>query len=75
MRVFWRSSCTQCGFDGLDRLPRTFWMRLLPNLRHYHCGQCNSHVLAPKLAVEARQWAMTTTKNLQAPPSRVDELL
>lgn len=67
MKVFWRQPCDTCGFDGLERVPRAFWMRLLPGLRHYHCDRCKCHLLAPKQAVEARQWMMTTSRNFQPP--------
>ena len=70
MKIFWRSSCSTCEFDGLERIPRSFWMRLLPPLRHYHCNRCNAQLLAPKMLVETRQWAMTTSKNMQAEPPR-----
>lgn len=74
MKVFWKQPCDECGFDGLERIPRTLWMRLLVPLRHYHCGRCNNRVLAPKQAVEERQWMMTTSRNFRPPvpqdPSR-----
>ena len=67
MKVFWRQPCGACGFDGLERIPRAFWMRVLVPLRHYHCDRCNSRVLAPKQAVEERQWMVTTSRNFRPP--------
>ncbi len=67
MKIFWRQPCGECSFDGLERIPRAFWMRALLPLRHYHCNRCSSRVLAPKLAVEERQWMMTTARNFRAP--------
>lgn len=56
--------CSTCDLSELERVPRSFWMRLLPGLRHFHCQQCRSNVMAPKRLVEDRKWMMSTTKNL-----------
>jgi hypothetical protein len=63
-----RDSCEECDFLEFARIPRRFWMRLLPSLRHYHCKRCDADVLAPKDKVEARQWMMSTFKG-HAPPA------
>lgn len=63
--------CSDCDLSELDRLPRAFWMRWLPGLRHYHCGQCRRNMLAAKRLVESRKWMMSTVKNLDlAAPRR-----
>lgn len=67
MKIFW-SSCSRCDFGQLERVPRTFWMRLLPRWRHYHCAQCSANVLAPKKIVESRRWATTTLKSIRITP-------
>lgn len=56
MKVFW-ASCPRCDFAQLERVPRSFWMRLLPRWRHYHCADCSANVLAPKKRVDAGRWA------------------
>ena len=57
--------CDQCSFAELQRVHRTFWMRLLGSFRHYHCAQCKSRFLAPKGMVEQRQWMDTTTRDFR----------
>lgn len=66
MRILW-SSCQACDFSDVERIPRKFWMRWLPPLRHYYCHQCKQTLLAPKQMVESRQWMMTTFKDFQVP--------
>ena len=67
MKIVW-TSCRECDFSQLERIPRRLWMRLVPSLRHYHCNTCNSDLLAPKDKVEAQQWMQSTFKDLQVPP-------
>jgi hypothetical protein len=67
MKIVW-SSCRECDFSQLERIPRRFWMRLLPKMRHYHCKACDANLLAPKDKVEAQQWMQSTFKDFQAPP-------
>ena len=56
--------CRDCDLSALERVPRAFWMRWLPGLRHFHCGQCRQNMLAPKRLVESRKWVMSTAKDL-----------
>jgi len=67
MRIL-STPCASCDFSQVERIPRSFWMRLLPSLRHYYCRQCKSSLLAPKLEVESRQWMMTTFKDIPVGP-------
>lgn len=64
----YKQSCDTCSFEGVERIPRAIWMRLLPHLRHYHCDRCKASFLAPKQAVEARQWMLSTSRDLRVPP-------
>ncbi|TWO72285.1 hypothetical protein FN976_06155 [Caenimonas sedimenti] len=66
MQIFLKS-CDQCDFSEVGRLPRTWWMRLIPKLRHYDCKKCKQSFLAPKRLVEERQWMTTTLKNFRVP--------
>lgn len=68
MRILWES-CQECNLASLDRIPRRFWMRLLPGLRHYHCRQCGADVLAPKKAVESHRWAAISAPGQPLPPA------
>jgi len=68
MRIVWKS-CQECDLASLDRIPRRFWMRLLPGLRHYHCTQCQANVLAPKKAVESRRWVGISAPGQSLPPA------
>jgi hypothetical protein len=38
-----------CGKDHLLRIPRSFWMRLLPLFRLYRCGRCFQRVLRTRI--------------------------
>lgn len=67
MRIL-RTSCADCDYSQVERIPRSFWMRWLPSLRHYYCRQCDSALLAPKVQVESRQWMMTTFKDIPVGP-------
>ena len=68
MKIVWKT-CESCDLAALDRIPRSWWMRwLFPSLRHYHCRTCQKNVMAPKAAVEAKRWSMTTFKNLPPAP-------
>ncbi len=55
MKIHW-TSCADCEFGAVERVPRKLWMRLLPSMRYYHCTQCESFVLARKDVVEAKKW-------------------
>jgi hypothetical protein len=68
MKIFMRS-CADCDFAHVERIPRSWWMRVLPAIRHYYCSKCKSAILAPKEKVEARQWLTTTTRNFRPPPA------
>ena len=46
MKIFLKS-CADCEFAHVERIPRSWWMRVLPSMRHYHCGKCKSAILAP----------------------------
>ena len=60
--------CSNCDLSELERVPRSFWMRWLPGLRHFYCRQCRRNVMAPKRLVDARKWMMSTTRNLHLTP-------
>ena len=60
----WKTFCATCDFSQVERIPRTFWMRWLPSLRHYHCRQCKSDFCARKGEVESRQWMLSTFKGI-----------
>ena len=64
MRILWQV-CQKCDFAQVERVPRRFWMRVLPSMRHYHCAQCNRNFLAPLGLVETRQWMNSTVKNFE----------
>lgn len=68
MKIIWKS-CHACDFSEVERIPRRFWMRLLPRLRHYYCAKCGMAFLAPKNVVEAKQWMLSTFRDLPVPPS------
>ena len=70
MKIFLKS-CADCEFADVERIPRSWWMRPLPSMRHYFCNKCKSRVLAPKDRVEARQWLTTTTKQFVKPQAPV----
>lgn len=59
-----KSHCGSCDFSQVERIPRTFWMRWLPSLRHYYCRQCKSAFVAHKGEVESRQWMLSTFKGI-----------
>jgi hypothetical protein len=59
-----RKACASCDFAQVERIPRTFWMRLLPSLRHYYCRQCKVAFVARKGEVESRQWMLSTFKGI-----------
>ncbi len=44
-----------CGYEYLARMPRSFWMRLVPvpGMRLYRCTLCGFHMLASKRRVQA----------------------
>jgi hypothetical protein len=63
-----RASCPMCDFSEVERIPRRFWMRMLPSLRHYYCGKCSSTLLARKDLVESRQWMQVAFRGFKAPP-------
>lgn len=69
MKVYLRAS-DGCHFAGAERLPRQFWMRLLPPLRHYYCRHCEERFLAPRSLVEHYQWRKASEERAQlmAPP-------
>ncbi len=58
-----RSACNACDFAGLERRPRSLWMRLLPSMRHYWCSQCDRTLLAPKALVDSKRWMMTSFRD------------
>lgn len=60
------SSCDSCDLSTLERVPRKFWMRLMPGMRHYRCTACGRKQLAPKDLVESRKWVATTFKTFPA---------
>lgn len=64
----YKKSCDTCGFTGVERIPRALWMRLFPHLRHYSCERCKETFVAPKQVVEARQWMLSTSRDLRAQP-------
>jgi hypothetical protein len=51
----WFSRC-DCGFEHFERIPRRWWMRLLPGRRFYRCGQCGKEQLASERAVNEAVW-------------------
>jgi hypothetical protein len=63
MKIMWKP-CHACDFAEVERIPRRFWMRVLPRLRHYHCDRCASDFLAPKDVVESRQWLIVAFRNV-----------
>ncbi len=46
------TSACPCEPAHLARVPRRFWMRLLPWLRHYQCEKCHKYQLANPLTVD-----------------------
>lgn len=44
-----------CGAEHLERIPRSWWMRLFTSRRHYQCSQCGAtlFVRKPPLRVNA----------------------
>jgi hypothetical protein len=64
---FFLKSCRTCGFADAQRAPRSWWMRLIPAYRHYHCGVCDQTFLARKHIVEEHQWMTTTVKDFRPP--------
>ncbi len=48
--IFSRCTCSQAR---LQRVPRRFWMRLIPFVRLYECADCGKQTLMPKPALDA----------------------
>jgi hypothetical protein len=49
--------CT-CGREHFERLPRLWWMRLLPKTRLYSCSACGKQQLASARSVNEALWAL-----------------
>jgi hypothetical protein len=44
-----RLTACSCGLEHLDRIPRSWWMRLFTLRRHYECGRCGARMFIPKV--------------------------
>lgn len=56
-----------CEPIAADRIARSFWMRLIPGIRAYHCRTCGTEFLASKRTMDAltiaqRQQAFTARR-------------
>jgi hypothetical protein len=38
-----------CGVEHLERIPRSWWMRVFTARRHYQCSRCKATMFVPRV--------------------------
>jgi hypothetical protein len=44
-----RLTACSCGAEHLERIPRSWWMRLFISRRHYQCSRCRATMFIAKV--------------------------
>jgi hypothetical protein len=47
--VAMRLTACSCGTEHLERIPRSWWMRVFTARRHYQCSRCKTTMFVPKV--------------------------
>jgi hypothetical protein len=59
----------KCQSPSLERIPRSWWMRLFKSRRLYVCNVCKARVFAIREEVETAHWHKTTLIKTYLPTS------
>jgi len=54
--------CPKCGSDFVHRVPRTFWMRLVPGSVALRCGECKQVSMVRKPDFDAAGYAQVSAR-------------